>query len=124
MRYISTRGQAPVRDFAGVLLAGLAEDGGLYVPETWPHFGPADWRAMRSLSYPELVARVMQPFVADSIPAATMLRLSREAYANFGHPAVAPMVRRPMVAPIGQHRGRAANQATQGKRQGEETNRG
>ena len=92
MRYISTRGQAPVRDFAGVLLAGLAEDGGLYVPETWPHFGPADWRAMRSLSYPELAARVMQPFVADSIPAATMLRLSREAYANFGHPAVVPMV--------------------------------
>ena len=92
MRYISTRGQAPVRDFAGVLLAGLAEDGGLYVPETWPHFGPADWRAMRSLSYPELAARVMQPFVADSISAATMLRLSREAYANFGHPAVVPMV--------------------------------
>ncbi len=40
MRYISTRGQAPVRDFAGVLLAGLAEDGGLYVPETWPQFSP------------------------------------------------------------------------------------
>jgi len=92
MRYISTRGQAPVRDFAGVLLAGLAEDGGLYVPETWPHFGPADWRAMRALSYPDLVARVMQPFVADSIPAATLQRLCREAYAGFGHPAIVPMV--------------------------------
>ena len=92
MRYISTRGSAPVRDFAGVLLAGLAEDGGLYVPETWPHFGPADWRAMRALPYPDLAARVMQPFVGDSIPAATLLRLSREAYANFGHPAVVPMV--------------------------------
>ena len=92
MRYISTRGSAPVRDFAGVLLAGLAEDGGLYVPETWPHFGPADWRAMRSLPYPDLVARVMQPFVGDSIPAATLLRLAREAYASFAHPAVAPIV--------------------------------
>ena len=42
MRYVSTRGQAPVRDFAGVLLAGLAEDGGLYVPEAWPGFSAAD----------------------------------------------------------------------------------
>ncbi|MCC6719259.1 MAG: threonine synthase [Acetobacteraceae bacterium] len=92
MRYISTRGQAPVRDFAGVLLAGLAEDGGLYVPEAWPHFAPADWRAMRTLSYPELAARVMQPFVANSIPAATLLRLCREAYAGFGHAAVVPLV--------------------------------
>jgi threonine synthase len=49
MRYISTRGQAPVRDFAGVLLAGLAEDGGLFVPETWPQLTPPDWRAMRGL---------------------------------------------------------------------------
>ena len=51
MRYISTRGQAPVLDFAGVLLAGLAEDGGLYVPESWPRFSFADWRAMRGLPY-------------------------------------------------------------------------
>jgi threonine synthase len=92
MRYISTRGQAPVRDFAGVLLAGLAEDGGLYVPEAWPHFSPDEWRAMRGLSYPELVARVMQPFVGDSLPSATLLRLCRESYAGFGHPAVVPMV--------------------------------
>ena len=92
MRYISTRGHAPVRDFAGVLLAGLAEDGGLYVPETWPHFGPSDWRAMRGLAYPELAARVMQPFVGDSLPFATLQRLCRESYAGFGHPAVVPMV--------------------------------
>ncbi len=92
MKYVSTRGQAPIRDFAGVLLAGLAEDGGLYVPQEWPHFGPADWRAMRALPYPDLAARVMQPFVGDSLPAATLLRLSREAYAGFGHPAVVPMV--------------------------------
>src|SRR5579864_7382481 len=51
MRYISTRGHAPARDFAGVLLAGLAEDGGLFMPETWPVFSTADWRAMRGLSY-------------------------------------------------------------------------
>src|ERR1035437_3273200 len=92
MRYISTRGQAPVRDFSGVLLAGLAEDGGLYVPESWPHFSPADWRALRGLPYAELAARVMQPFMAQSIPFATLQRLCKQSYAGFGHPAVAPLV--------------------------------
>jgi threonine synthase len=92
MRYVSTRGDAPTRDFAGVLLAGLAEDGGLYVPETWPHFSSADWRAMRGLPYHALVARVMQPFVGDSIPSVTLAALCRETYAGFDHPAVVPLV--------------------------------
>src|SRR5579872_4369842 len=92
MRYVSTRGAAPVRDFAGVLLAGLAEDGGLYVPESWPHFAAADWRALRGLPYPELAAHVMQPFVGDALPFETLQSLCRGAYANFGHPAVVPLV--------------------------------
>jgi threonine synthase len=92
MRYISTRGQAPARDFADVLLAGLAEDGGLFVPETWPHFSPADWRAMRGLPYHALAARVMQPFVGNSIPFDTLRRICRDAYAGFGHPAVVPLI--------------------------------
>jgi threonine synthase len=92
MRYVSTRGQAPIRDFAGVLLAGLAEDGGLYVPESWPHFSPADWRAMRGLPYHALAARVIQPFVGDALPSATLATLCRDAYAGFGHPAVVPLI--------------------------------
>src|SRR6185295_19475953 len=92
MRYISTRGQAPVRDFAGVLLAGLAEDGGLFMPEAWPHFSPADWRGLRGLSYPDLAARVMCPFVGESIPFETLTKICRDAYADFGHPAVVPLV--------------------------------
>jgi threonine synthase len=92
MRYISTRGQAPVRDFAEVLLAGLAEDGGLYVPEAWPRFAPAAWRALRGLPYPVLAARVIQPFVGDAIPSATLQALCRDAYADFGHPAVVPLI--------------------------------
>jgi len=92
MRYISTRGQAPVRDFAGVLLAGLAEDGGLYVPDAWPRFVAADWRAMRGLPYPELAARVLAPFVAPSLDHETILRLCRDAYAGFRHPAIAPLI--------------------------------
>ncbi len=92
MRYISTRGEAPARDFAAVLLAGLAEDGGLFVPESWPHFTAADWRSLRALSYAELAARVMQPFVGEALPFAVLQRLCREAYDRFGHPAVVPLL--------------------------------
>src|SRR5580693_372645 len=92
MRYISTRGRAPVLDFAGVLLAGLAEDGGLYVPATWPQFSHADFRAMRGLPYAELAARIMHPFVGDTLPFATLEKLCRDAYAGFDHPAIVPLV--------------------------------
>ncbi len=92
MRYISTRGQAPALDFAGVLLAGLAEDGGLYMPETWPSFSAEELRALRGLPYAELAARVMRPFVGEAVPFETLRAICREAYAGFGHPAVAPLV--------------------------------
>jgi threonine synthase len=92
MRYISTRGQAPARDFADVLLAGLAEDGGLFMPQTWPHFGPSDWRAMRGLSYADLAARVMQPFVGGAIPFEVLGTICHEAYAGFGHTAIVPLI--------------------------------
>ncbi|HEY4172888.1 MAG TPA: threonine synthase [Rhodopila sp.] len=92
MRYISTRGQAPARDFADVLLAGLAEDGGLFMPESWPHFSPSDWRSMRGLPYADLAARVMQPFVGTSIPFDVLRTICRDAYAGFGHPAVVPLI--------------------------------
>jgi threonine synthase len=92
MRYISTRGQAPVRDFAGVLLAGLAEDGGLYVPEAWPRLSPGDLRGLRGLPYHELAARVLTPFVGGCMPFATLQAMCRDAYAGFGHPAVVPLV--------------------------------
>ncbi len=92
MRYLSTRGAAAPRDFASVLLAGLAEDGGLFMPETWPHFSAGDLRALRGLPYAELAARVIQPFVGDGIPFATLQQLCKEAYAGFTHPAVVPMV--------------------------------
>jgi threonine synthase len=92
MRYISTRGHAPARDFAGVLLAGLAEDGGLFVPETWPVLAPQDWRSLRGLPYPRLAARILQRFVGDSIPYDVLTAICAEAYADFRHPAVVPLV--------------------------------
>ena len=92
MRYVSTRGQAPARDFAGVLLAGLAEDGGLFVPETWPSLSPADLRAMRGLPYAEIAARVLHLFVGDCVAFDALRTMCSDAYADFGSPAVAPLV--------------------------------
>jgi threonine synthase len=92
MRYISTRGRAPARDFAGVLLAGLADDGGLYVPERWPCFAADWWRALRGLSYPALAARIMQSFIGEAIPAETLASICHAAYEGFSHPAVVPLV--------------------------------
>ncbi len=91
MRYISTRGQAPELDFAGVLLAGLADDGGLYVPSAWPHFSAADLRDMRGLPYAEIAARVIAPFAAGSLSAETIRALCLDAYKGFDHPAVMPL---------------------------------
>jgi threonine synthase len=92
MKYVSTRGQAEERDFAGVLLAGLAEDGGLFVPAAWPHLSAADLRGLRGLPYAELAARVVALFTGESVPFETLLAMCRDAYAGFTHPAVAPLV--------------------------------
>jgi len=89
--YVSTRGLAPGFGFDDVLLAGLAGDGGLYLPRDWPSFSPAEIRSWRGLSYPELAARVMRPFVAGSVIEADLPRLCAESYAGFAHPAVAPL---------------------------------
>lgn len=92
LRYVSTRGQAPALSFADVLLCGLARDGGLYVPETWPIFSPAEFEAMRGLSYAELAARVMRPFLADALDDVTLEGMTAAAYAGFDHAAVTPLV--------------------------------
>jgi len=92
MNYVSTRGAAKVLDFSGVLLEGLATDGGLYIPESWPQVSAADLRALRGLPYPELAARVIAPFVGDAIAFADLQKMCRRAYAGFAHPATAPLV--------------------------------
>jgi threonine synthase len=92
MRYISTRGEAPPRDFESVLLAGLAEDGGLFVPETWPVLTSAEWRGLRGLPYADLAAHILARFTGGQPGHATLLPMLRAAYAHFDHPAVAPLV--------------------------------
>ncbi len=91
MDYISTRGSAPTLDFAGATLAGLASDGGLYVPSTWPRFSADEIAAMAGLPYAELAARVMQPFVGDSLTPQRLLELTTAAYGRFAHKAVTPL---------------------------------
>ncbi len=91
MDYISTRGSAPALDFAGATLAGLASDGGLYVPREWPRFSTAEIAAMAGLPYAELAQRVMQPFVGDSLTPERLLELTRAAYGRFAHAAVTPL---------------------------------
>ena len=92
MKYISTRGQAPALNFEQVLLAGLASDGGLYVPETLPTFSPDEIAAMASLDYAQLAQKIITPFVDDCVPADDLQAIIEETYAEFRHNAVAPMV--------------------------------
>jgi threonine synthase len=91
LQYISTRGEAPRLGFEDVLLTGLARDGGLYLPESWPVFSDQDIAAMADLSYAELAHRVMSPFVEDDIPSAEFAALVTDSYARFDHAAVAPL---------------------------------
>ena len=92
MRYISTRGAAPVLDFQAVTLAGLASDGGLYVPDAWPRWSRDEIAALAGLTYPQTAARVLAPFVAGAIPADELLTLCEQAYGRFAHAAVTPLV--------------------------------
>src|SRR5674476_1045787 len=91
MRYVSTRGEAPELDFVEVMLAGLARDGGLYVPVTWPKLEPATIAGFAGRPYAEVAVEVIRPFVGDSIPEADLSRMAREAYGTFRHPAIAPL---------------------------------
>jgi len=92
MRYISTRGAAPILEFDAVTLAGLASDGGLYVPEHWPHFSRSDIAAMAGLSYVETAVRVCLPFVGAALTEAELRTLLTSAYSQFDHAAVTPLV--------------------------------
>lgn len=91
MKYVSTRGTASVIEFEDVLLAGLAPDGGLYVPEEYPVFSKEDMRKMRSLTYAGLAARVMAPYTAGCLSEAELFEIASDAYGKFSHAAAAPL---------------------------------
>ncbi len=92
MKYISTRGQAPVLSFEEAMLTGLARDGGLYVPEQIPTLSSDEIAALAGLSYEEIAFRIMQPFVGGSFSDGEFKEIIARAYAGFGHAARAPLV--------------------------------
>lgn len=92
MRYVSTRGSAPVLAFEEAMLTGLARDGGLYVPEAWPSFGAAEIESLSGLSYVEAAERMLRPFMGEAFPAAELRPLLEAAYGRFEAKLVAPLV--------------------------------
>ncbi|MCF1473071.1 threonine synthase [Agrobacterium vitis] len=92
MDFISTRGEAPALNFCDALLAGLARDGGLYLPREWPKMRKRDIRALRGKTYQEVAFAVLKPFVDGEIKDDALQAMIHDAYATFRHPAVAPLV--------------------------------
>lgn len=92
MKYISTRGAADALDFEGAMLTGLARDGGLYVPESWPGLSTSEIAALRGASYEEVAFKVMWPFVEGAFTADEFKEIIKQAYSCFGHPARCPLV--------------------------------
>lgn len=92
MQFVSTRGQAPALGFSDAVLAGLASDGGLYVPATWPQFSADEIAAFAGRPYADVAYAVISRFTGDEIPTDVLRRIIDEAYAGFRHPSVAPLV--------------------------------
>lgn len=92
MRYVSTRGAAPALDFSEVLLAGLARDGGLYLPDSWPARDRAAWAALKDQPYAPAATAIMAPFVGATLAPSTFGDLVADSYRNFDDPAVTPLV--------------------------------
>ena len=91
LRYISTRGGVAPCSFEEALFAGLAADGGLYLPERWPRLERDELAALQGASYQEVAARVLAPFVGDDLGEAELRELIARAYAGFDHAAIAPL---------------------------------
>ncbi len=92
MKHISTRGEAPALSFNEALLAGLARDGGLYVPESWPTLSPDDIAAFSGQPYPAVAKRVLGLLSQGDIPADDLSAIIDRAYAAFAHAATCPLV--------------------------------
>jgi threonine synthase len=90
--YASTRGEAPVLGFADVMLAGLARDGGLYLPQTWPTLDAATIAGFAGARYEAVAEQVIAPYIGDAFLQDGLSSLLAEAYSGFTHPALAPLV--------------------------------
>ncbi|MGI9421049.1 MAG: threonine synthase [Geminicoccaceae bacterium] len=91
MRYISTRGRVAPASFEEVLFAGLAADGGLYVPERWPRLDRDRLAELQTASYQEVATFVLEPFLEDALDDVELRKLIDDAYSTFRHPAITPV---------------------------------
>ncbi|MEO0410852.1 MAG: threonine synthase [Pseudomonadota bacterium] len=91
MKYVSTRGASPALSFAEATMAGLAPDGGLYLPQEWPQLAPEDIAGFAGQRYEDVAFAVMQPFIGDDVPASDLKALIDAAYSRFNHTAMAPL---------------------------------
>jgi threonine synthase len=91
LKYISTRGEAPVLDFEGAMLSGLARDGGLYLPETFPQVTRQEMLALRGKPYADVAFAICRKFTEGSVPDAELKEMVNAAYATFNHPATTPL---------------------------------
>ncbi len=92
MLHVSTRGEAPVLSFSDALLAGLARDGGLYVPQSYPRLADATIAGFAGMPYAGVVKTVMGALSDGEFKAGALERMIDESYASFRHPAVCPLV--------------------------------
>lgn len=92
MLYTSTRGAATPLTFRDVTLAGLAPDGGLYLPQSWPQFSSEEIAALAGCDYAETAARILAPFVGDVLTGDELRGMTKAAYGRFAHKGVTPLV--------------------------------
>src|SRR3569623_3032217 len=92
MRFVSTRGEAPALGFSDAVLSGLATDGGLYLPETWPQFTSAEIAGFAGKPYADVAFAVISRFVDGEIPADKLKAIIAGASSTFRHPSVTPLV--------------------------------
>ncbi|WP_208437854.1 threonine synthase [Bartonella taylorii] len=92
MKYISTRGEAPVLGFTETIMTGLASDGGLYLPEKFPQLSPDALRALRGQSYTTIAKTILWPFVNNEIEYKSFENMIAESYATFRHPVTCPLL--------------------------------
>jgi len=91
VKYISTRGQAPKLSFEEALLAGLASDGGLYVPESWPRLSDAMIKSFVGMPFEQVAVEVLHPFMSEDVPRERLQAMVEEAYATFTEEEIAPL---------------------------------
>jgi threonine synthase len=91
LRYVSTRGGVAPCGFEAALFAGLAADGGLYLPDAWPRLERDELEALQGEPYQQVAARVLAPFVGDGLRQSELGDLIERAYAGFDHALIAPL---------------------------------